>query len=543
MMPRLSTALSSSQKFLPLLATILLFIIAYALGATAYEPMRDPQVFLNLFRNTTFILISAVGMTFVILSGGIDLSVSGVIALTTVASAAMLREGWDPWVVMLLMLLMGMAFGVVMGSFITYLKVQPFIVTLAGMWVARGLCFFISDDRINIENRVYTILARTRLLIPGLADPVTQQGPFISILVVVAMLVLAVAMYVLHYTRFGRTVYAIGGGNGANEQSSRLMGLPVDRTKVMVYTLNGFCSALAGITLSMTLMSGHGLYAGGYEMTVIAAVVMGGTMLTGGEGYVFGTLFGVLVYAIIQTLIQFNGRLSSWWTNIAVGLLMLIFIGVQSYLADRKARQLAGKRQRAGALGRRGPLLLGNRPLLSLGGGAVVVMVLAVLGIMSAQGTIPGIGIGTAQPSDECELRPYRQDQAASLMEGGAVVAFERNGGPHCTDYLYAIYPDGLIVGDDGLNSVETRVSPEEVTALLSAINDQGWFTDEMYDTWHTPCRQCYGHYVTISYNGQERTIKGVNGGTDAPAEYWHVVSLITGLLPEFPPVEQGVAP
>lgn len=540
-MPKLGTAFTNMQRFLPLSATVLLFFAAYAVGAMVYTPMRDPQVFLNLFRNTPFLLISAVGMTFVILSGGIDLSVSGMVALTTVASAALLRAGLNAWLVMLLMLVMGMTMGAIMGSLITYLKVQPFIVTLAGMWVARGLCFFISDDRININNRTYTILARTKLLIPGLADPVTQQGPFVSILVVVAVMVLVVAMYVLHYTRFGRTVYAMGGGGGANEQSARLMGLPVDRTKVIVYTLNGFCSALAGITMSMMVMSGHGLYANGFELTVIAVVVMGGTMLTGGEGYVFGTLFGVLVYAIIQALIQFNGKLSSWWTNIVVGLLMLMFIGIQSFLAARRIRRVASKRERAGVARGWRPILAGGRPSLSLGGGVVVVLILALLGVMSAQGT--GLRIGGSSPTEEarCEPKPYRQDQAASLMESGAVVAFERNGGPHCTDFLYAIYPDGRIVGDDGVNTVEKQITPEEVSELLSAINDQGWFTDEMYDTWHTPCRQCYGHYVTISYDGQEKTVKGVNGGTDAPAEYWHVVALITGLLPEFPPAEQGM--
>ena len=198
--------------------------------------MRDPQVFLNMFRAAPFLLISAIGMTFVILSGGIDLSVGGVVALTTVVSAALLRNnGMDPWLVMVIVLLMGMAFGVVMGFFITYLKVQPFIATLAGLWVARGLCFFISDNAIPIRNRLYEVLAGTKLLIPGLSDPTTKQGEFVSIMVVFELVFLLVAIFVAHYTGFGRTVYAIGG----NELSARLMGLPVNRTKMLVYTLNG----------------------------------------------------------------------------------------------------------------------------------------------------------------------------------------------------------------------------------------------------------------------------------------------------------------
>jgi ribose/xylose/arabinose/galactoside ABC-type transport system permease subunit len=333
------------RRFAPLAATITLFCFAYAYGAFVYDAMRDPQVFLNLFRAAPFLLISAIGMTFVILSGGIDLSVGGVVALTTVASAALLRNnGMDPWLVMALMLLMGATFGLAMGLSITYLKVQPFIATLAGMWVARGLCFWISDDAIAIHNRTYDVLAQTKILIPGLADPLTKQGPFVSILVVVEFVVLLVAIFAAHYSGFGRTVYAIGG----NEQSARLMGLRVDRTKVAVYTLNGLCSALAGIALSIYVSSGHGLYAMGMEMTVIGAVVIGGTLLSGGVGYVVGTLFGVLIIGVIQTLIQFNGQLSSWWTPIVVGGLTLVFIGVQSALAAQRVRRGGGRSRRRG---------------------------------------------------------------------------------------------------------------------------------------------------------------------------------------------------
>ena len=227
-----------------------------------------------------------------------------------------------------------------MGFFITYLSVQPFIATLAGLWVARGLCFWISDDAIAIHNRLWDVLAQTRILIPGLADPVTKQGPFVSILVVVALVVLAVAIYVAQYTGFGRTVYAVGG----NEASARLMGLRVNRTKMLVYTLNGFCSALAGHRASIDVASGHGLYAMGLELTVIGAVVIGGTLLTGGSGYVIGTLFGVLVIGVVQTLIQFNGQLSSWWTPIVVATLTLIFIGVQSFLASRSGPRSTARR-------------------------------------------------------------------------------------------------------------------------------------------------------------------------------------------------------
>jgi galactofuranose transport system permease protein len=325
------------RRFVPVATTMTLFALFYLYGAWANDSMRDPQVFLNMLRAAPFLLISAVGMTFVILSGGIDLSVGGVVALTTVVSAALLRDsGLDPWLIMAIVLVIGMVFGLTMGFFITYLQVQPFIATLAGLWVARGLCFFISDNAIPIRNRLYEVLAGTKLLIPGLADPVAKTGDFVTIPVVFELGFVALAMVIAHLTGFGRTVYAIGGSEG----SARLMGLPVNRTKLAVYTLNGFCSALAGIALSIDVGSGHGLYATGMELTVIGAVVIGGTLLTGGVGYVFGTMFGVLTIGVIQTLIQFNGSLSSWWTPIVVGALTLVFIGIQSFLAgDPRSRR------------------------------------------------------------------------------------------------------------------------------------------------------------------------------------------------------------
>jgi ribose/xylose/arabinose/galactoside ABC-type transport system permease subunit len=527
MMRKISAFVSNNRRFIPLSATVTLFFAAYAFGAVSYPAMRDPQVFFNLFRTSHYLLISAIGSTLVILTAGIDLSVSGVVALTTTASAALLRDGWNPWAVMLLMLAMGMALGAIMGSFITYLKVQPFIATLAGMWFARGMCFFISDDAIAINNRVYRILGMTKILIPGLADPVAKKGSYISILVVVALVVLAAAIYIAHYTRFGRTVYAMGG----NEQSARLMGLPVNRTKVLVYTLNGFCSALAGITLSIYVLSGHGLYAQMFELDVIASVVMGGTMLSGGAGYVFGTLFGVLVNTLILTLIQFDGRFSSWWTKIVIGALTLMFIGVQSLLAARKGRRVA---EAKGAIA---PAALRTRRVALFGGGAIIAIVLAVLAINvipKPGGKLVTNATPTLKSAAGCQDKPFRQDQAASLREVGAVLTYERNGGPNCIDELYAIYPDGRIVGDNGTDKLEKQVTLTDVEKLLAGISDLGWFTDEFYDTWHTRCGQCYGYYLTVSYKGQEKTVKAVDGGTDAPAEYWQVVSLINGVIPHF---------
>lgn len=327
--------LKIDRKFVPLLATIGVFVLLYLYGFLLYKGMRQPQAFFNLFINNAFLLITSVGMTFVILTEGIDLSVGAVIALTSVASAALLENmGLSPFVVIPLMLLMGTVFGGIMGAIVHFFKVQPFIVTLAGMFFARGMCFFISLDAIPIRDEFYRTMALSRLQIP------LFERAFLSLGAVLAIIVLVVGMYIAYFTRYGRSVYAIGG----NEQSALLMGLPVGRIKISVYALNGFCSALAGIVFSISLLSGHGLYAVNVELDAIASVVIGGTLLTGGQGYVFGTLFGVLVTGLIQMLIQFNGELSSWWTRIAVGALTLIFIGVQSFFAAHKnKRQVPAK--------------------------------------------------------------------------------------------------------------------------------------------------------------------------------------------------------
>jgi len=296
------------------------------IGGRLYPAMQKPQVFFNLFINTAALLIVSIGMTFVILSKGIDLSVAGMIALTYDESAALLLKDVSPAVVMLLMLLMGIVFGLAMGSIIHYLKVEPFIVTLMGLFFARAVAFIITLSSFTIKNPFYRYLALTKLHIP------LFEKAYLYIPSLVGPLLLLVAIYLANFTRFGRTVYAIGN----NEQSAMLMGLPVARTKIAVYAFGGFCSALAGIVFSISLLSGYGGYAPGMELDAIASVVIGGTMLTGGVGNVIGTLFGVLINGTIVSILQFNGTLSSWWTRIGVGVLTLIFIGIQSLFYMRK---------------------------------------------------------------------------------------------------------------------------------------------------------------------------------------------------------------
>jgi len=310
----------------PLLTTILIFIIVYFIGGRLYPAMQKPQVFFNLFINNASLLIISIGLTLVILTGGIDLSVGGMIALISAASAALLQAGFDAWVVILLMILMGTFLGFIMGVIIQYFKVEPFIVTLMGMWFARGMAYIITLTSLTIKDDTYRYLALTKVSIP------LFEKAYVYIPSLIGPILLLIVFYITKYTRFGRTVYAIGN----NEQSAQLMGLPVARTKVMVYSFGGFCSAIGGIVFSIFLLSGYGGYALSMELDAIASVVIGGTLLTGGVGNVIGTLFGVLINGTIVSILQFNGTLSSWWTRIGVGVLTLIFIGIQSLFYMRK---------------------------------------------------------------------------------------------------------------------------------------------------------------------------------------------------------------
>lgn len=311
-----------------LLLTLVVFLLVYFIGGQLYPAMQKPQVFFNLFINDSSLLLVSIGMTMVILSGGggIDLSVGGVIALVSTASAALLRSGVSPYIVLPLMIVIGVALGGLMGWIIQVLKVQPFIATLMGLFFARGMAYIISLTSVTITNDIYKTFALTPIYIPFIPKayvyPTTLVGP----------IMLLVAIYLSFFTRFGRTIYAMGN----NEQSALLMGLPVARTKIMVYAFSGFCSALAGIVFSMSLLAGYGQFATGMELDSIASVVIGGTSLSGGVGNVIGTLFGVLIHGTIVSVLQFNGTLSSWWTRIGVGVLTLIAIGIQSLFYIRK---------------------------------------------------------------------------------------------------------------------------------------------------------------------------------------------------------------
>ena len=314
----------TSPKSGPVLVTAILFLLMYVGGGLRYHGFFAGQVVLNLLIDNAYLIVLAVGMSFVILTGGIDLSVGAVVALSTIIAARLLQLGWSPGVVIVLILILTSLLGLLVGLMIQVFKVQPFIATLAAMFLSRGLCYIIAKESITIGNPFFKAMANIRISL-GYRMSITPS-------VVIALVVLAIAVWVLQYTRFGRTTYAIGGG----EQSGMLMGLATARTKVLVYVISGFCSGLSGVLFSFYTLSGYALSAVGTEMDAIAAVVIGGTLLTGGYGFVLGSALGVLVLGLIQTVISFEGTLSSWWTKIFIGALLLVFIILQKVLTSRR---------------------------------------------------------------------------------------------------------------------------------------------------------------------------------------------------------------
>jgi simple sugar transport system permease protein len=307
-----------NSKYLPLLATIVIFVLSYAVCALQYPNMLSTRVIGNLLTDNAFLGIAAVGMTFVIISGGIDLSLGSVIAFTGVFLAVILQNTTiHPLLAFALVLVITTAFGGAMGAVIHYLQMPAFIVTLAGMFLARGMAFVLSIDSIPINHDYYTTLSGLYYKLPG--------GGRLTLVGIVMLLVFAAGIFIAHRTRFGTNVYALGGG----AQTAQLMGVPVGRTTIQIYALSGFLAGLSGIVFSLYTSAGYSLAAVGVELDAIAAVVIGGTLLTGGAGFVAGTFIGLLIQGLIQTYITFDGTLSSWWTKILIGLLLFAFILLQ----------------------------------------------------------------------------------------------------------------------------------------------------------------------------------------------------------------------
>ena len=310
---------------MPTFAALAIFVLLLIGAQLYFGNFITPLNMSALLLDNAFLLILAVGMTFVIVTGGIDLSVGSVLALTGILCAKLLSAGVSPYLVVPLTILVGACIGLVIGVLVQFFDVQPFIASLAGLFLARGLAYVVSLKSIRVEHSGVLWLETKRFTVGQWY--ITPTG-------IIALLVVLIGCLVMVATRFGRTIYAVGG----NEQSARLMGLDVARTKVLVYVISGSCGGLAGLVLTAYSGAGYPRNGIGTELDVIAAVVIGGTLLTGGTGYVLGSMIGVFVYGTIKTVISFMGAEQAW-TRIIIGLLLLLFIVVQRVIVVRSERR------------------------------------------------------------------------------------------------------------------------------------------------------------------------------------------------------------
>jgi len=319
------TFVSRHSSFFPTIAAIVILLLLLVGADLYFGNFITPGNVSALLLDNAYLLILAVGVTFVIISGGIDLSVGSVMAFTGILCAKLLSEGVPTLITIPVMVAGGALIGLLLGVLVQYFNVQPFIATLAGLFLARGLAYVVSLSSIKVEDPAVLWLQSTRF---RLGDwYITPTG-------IMALLVVAIGVFVMQWTRFGRTVYAIGG----SEQSAHLMGLNVARTKVLVYVISGVCGGLAGLVLTAYSGAGYPLNGVGTELDTIAAVVIGGTLLTGGTGYVLGSLVGVLVFGTIVSAISFMGAEQSW-TKIIIGALLLLVIVVQRVIVARSEQR------------------------------------------------------------------------------------------------------------------------------------------------------------------------------------------------------------
>jgi ribose transport system permease protein len=290
-------------------------------GAVRYDAFPTPENLLNVLRQNSMLGLIALGMTFVILTGGIDLSVGSLLAIAGVLAANVANHG------SLAALVVGVGaaalLGLINGVVIAKARIQPFITTLAMMIAARGLALAATGEqsvRVDRLSEGFTWLGRGHL------------GP-VPVPVVVLFLGFGLGWLVLGHTRFGRHVYALGD----NEEAARLMGLNVSSVTIGVYTVSGALAGLAGVMLASRLGAGQPVAGTGWELDAIAAVVVGGTLLTGGQGGAGATLVGVLLLGVLFNLFNLEGTISPWWQWVLRGLFLLVVVVVQSRLSRRRA--------------------------------------------------------------------------------------------------------------------------------------------------------------------------------------------------------------
>ena len=324
-----------------LMMTVALFAIMYIAGCVVYadKGFARLQSFIDILKNNAGLICATCGMTAVMITGGIDISVGSLIAM----NCMFLSVGVENWglpaeLLLPLMLVIGIVFGAVQGFCVGYLEIQPFIVTMAGLFFGRGMTAVLSTQQISVQSsELMRKLATTKIYMPfEIGAYLNKKGklmvPNFSIYVVIAVVCVIVTFIILRYTKFGRSLYAVGG----NQQSAELMGLDVKKTKFKAHIFSSFMASVGSICYVMNTMCGTTRQALGLEMDAIASAVIGGTLLTGGVGNILGTFFGVLSLSTIKNIVSSLGLDEAWWTNITVAAMICLFLVIQSLVLMRK---------------------------------------------------------------------------------------------------------------------------------------------------------------------------------------------------------------
>lgn len=299
----------------------------FLFGSLRYEHFASPATLSTLLSDYAFVGVAAVGMTFVILSGGIDLSVGSMVAFTSIVIASLIQRGWHPLVAAGMAIGICTSLGAAMGAIVHFFRLPSFIVTLAGMFAIRAAGFLVHDQSLAIRHDFYPWASRDAAIAFG-------GGATLTLRTMILLATLLAGFLVTRYSAFGRNVLAIGG----SPRSARLMGVPIGSTTIRIFAISGFCAGLAGFVFTLDQRAGDPAGVVGLELEVIAAVVLGGTLLAGGVGGVLGTLVGVVTLGLIRTLINFEGSLNAAWTSVATGGLLLLFVAMQQLLATLGGR-------------------------------------------------------------------------------------------------------------------------------------------------------------------------------------------------------------
>ena len=321
------------------LLLLIVFFLMY-IGAIVFQGggFLKPQTFFNILNANAALLIASLGMSIVMITGSIDISVGGVAALVSMCCAVYLDHmGGNVVVSLLIAVGIGLAFGLVQGYLVAYLDIQPFIVSLAGMFFARGMTTIVHTNPFNVENEAFVALKDTRVVVPGMGT-VNRIGKYVDayveIGVIVAILIVALLFFVLRYTKLGRGFYAVGG----NRQSALMLGINVKRTRFLAHLICGLLAGIGGYVYFLHVGSGAASHATGMEMNAIASSIIGGTLLTGGVGNIIGTFFGVMSLSTIQNIVSSAGLDQAWWTGITVAAMLCLFLVIQSVIMARKSR-------------------------------------------------------------------------------------------------------------------------------------------------------------------------------------------------------------